>query len=152
MKRLMFTAIILIVVLAAAFTAIAIPTAGGQDDPVVSLSYLENVFLTKVKDYIDSRLPQNTPKPEAPAFKVVQLKAGQSIIGGAGCEMVVRMGSGKILATAKGGVADLTGGSDLANGVAVPSNHHLLAPIADSRGIVATTDMIVLVKGEYTVK
>ena len=72
--------------------------------------------------------------------------------GGAGCELILRQGSANIIATTKGGLADTTVGGDLADGTAMPSNHLLIVPLDDGRGIQATSTVLVMVKGEYTIQ
>ena len=62
------------------------------------------------------------------------------------------MGSATVIATQKGGLADTTGGYDLANGTAMPSNHLLIVPVNDGRGISANNDVLVMVKGAYNIQ
>lgn len=83
---------------------------------------------------------------------MVNVSAGKQVICEAGTELILRMGKGTIIATAKGGLADTTIGYDLPNGYEMPSNHQLIVPVADGRGFQAETDVIVMVKGGYTVK
>ena len=109
-----------------------------------------------MKAYVDAQLgiasSDGTVTARPASFTVVNLNAGQSVIGEAGTEMILRMGSGKIIATQKGGLADTTSGYDLSNGTAAPSNHLLIVPVADGRGFKAETDSIIMIKGGYTVK
>lgn len=140
-------------VLTAATSIAVIATPGDSNDPIVTLSYINDTVIPQIKEYIDSKL---TSSPQAPSggsssYNLVNVKAGQKIIGSEGTEFVLRMGSGTIVATENGGVADLTDGIDLQNGSAVPPNHHLLSPKNDSRGIHMSTDGIILIKGTYTV-
>ena len=86
------------------------------------------------------------------SFDVVNLTQGDTLIGGKGAEVILRMGSAKIIATEKGGLADVTDGVDLPDGTQMPSNHHLIIPVDDGRGLVAENQVIVLVKGDYEIK
>ncbi len=129
---------------------------GTDTDPLISLSYLTDVFMPKVQQYVDSRIAEvntesNGGTASAAVFRVVEAKAGDEIICSAGAELILRMGQAKIIATEKGGLADTTAGYDLANGSQMPSNHLLIVPVADGRGIKADTDIIVMIKGSYTV-
>lgn len=137
-----------------AVTSIAvIATPGDSNDPIVTLSYINDTVIPQIKEYIDSKItsaPQ-TSTGGGSSYNLVNVKAGQKIIGSEGTEFVLRMGSGTIVATENGGVADLTSGVDLQNGSAVPANHNLLSPKNDSRGIHMSTDGIILIKGTYTV-
>ena len=132
-KRIIsFVAIVVFVCVAATYMVYAQP--GTENDPIVTLSYIKEVL-----------------KPEM-QFKVVEVPTGKCIYGEAGTEMVLRMGKGSIIATAKGGVADLTAGYDLGEGKDIPANHHLLVPVDDGRGLYITQNSLVLVKGGYSIK
>ena len=127
-----FVAVIVLVCLAATYMVYAQP--GTTSDPVVTLSYIKEIC-----------------KPEV-IFKVIEVPAGTSIYGEAGTEIILRSGKGQIIATKKGGIADLTAGSDLKNGSNAPKNHHLVVPDKDGRGLKITAKSYLMVKGGYTIK
>lgn len=103
--------------------------AGSQGDPVVT------------KSYVDSKS----------AFSPISLTAGQKLIGGEGCEIILRSGEATAIDNGANGISDLTDGKDLITGNWVFLNHLLLVPRSDGRGIKATTDIWVMVKGEYSI-
>lgn len=105
-------------------------TPGSSEDPLVSKSYVD----------------------EALSYEVVHTTAGQSLIGGAGTEMILRSGEATAIDNGSNGVSDLTSGADLMSGVSVQTNHLLLVPRADGRGILTSTECYVMVRGEYTLK
>ncbi len=153
-KILIPTIVVSAVIAASTFMAIASP--GSEDDPLITLSYINEKVIPSLKEYIDSKISDAPQKGETVnsaslGYTLVNVKANHKIIGAEGTEFVLRMGSGTIVATENGGVADLTAGEDLANGTPIPSNHNLLSPKNDSRGLKMTTDGIVLIKGTYTV-
>ncbi len=121
--------------------AVALATPGGEDNPLISKAYLDNIFMPEVQKYVDS----------SSKFSVVEVKKGQKLIGDAGCELILRQGSGEVIATKKGGLADTTAGFDLADGEAFPSNHLTIVPVDDGRGLLATSNVLVMVKGKYTI-
>ena len=121
---------------------VALATPGDENNPLITKSYLENNFYATVKEYVSGKTE----------FKVVSVEKGKQLIGKAGCELILRMGSGEIIATEKGGLADTTAGYDLADGTAMPSNHLLIIPVDDGRGFLATSDVLVMVKGDYEIK
>ncbi|MDP4118205.1 MAG: hypothetical protein Q8873_03325 [Bacillota bacterium] len=123
-------------------TVIVLAAPGNEDDPVISLSYLKNVFMNEVTEYIDT---QN-------GLAKIELKAGQKVIGQSGTEFILRMGSATVIATESGGLADITDGYDKANKAEVSPNHMLIVPVSDGRGMKANNDVIVLVKGKYTIE
>lgn len=98
------------------------------------------------KSYIDSVVYPNT------RFQVVEVKAGKSLIASSGTEMILRMGNCSVIGTQKGGLSDVTMGFDLANGITVQGNHHLICPLDDGRGLTAVTDCLIMVKGKYEIK
>ena len=53
--------------------------------------------------------------------------------------------------TPRGGLANVTEAIDLADGVSVPPNSLLIVPFDDGRGIRATDEVLVLVKGAYKI-
>lgn len=134
MKKMLITLLVVAVAFGAFGTVSMFADPGDSTDPIITLSYIEDVLKGQL------------------SFKVVNLKKGDVLIGEAGTEVVLRMGSAKIIATEKGGLADLTSGHDLADGTAMPSNHHLIIPVDDGRGIEAQSTVIVLVKGDYTIE
>ena len=126
-----FTVVVVLLLVAATYMVYAEP--GTESDPVVTLSYIKEIF-----------------KPEM-TFKVVEVPAGKCLYGESGTEMVLRMGKGSIISTEKGGVADLTSGYDLTEGKDIPANHHLVVPVGDGRGLYLTQKSLVLVKGAYSI-
>ncbi|MBO5516874.1 MAG: hypothetical protein J6A42_02150 [Firmicutes bacterium] len=150
---------------AAVFADDVVP--GTAADPVVSKSYMDAqvaILQTQIKtlqEQIDklsagqsgSETPSTPSTPaasaEAPKFVVVKVEAGQSVIGAASTEIILRGGNATAIAGASGGVSDLTGGVDLATGTAVSKNHLLVIPADDGRGIRCTDTCYVMVKGDY---
>lgn len=107
---------------------------GTEEDPLITKSYIESVV------YPNTR------------FQVVEVKAGQRLIAGAGTEMILRMGTCSVIGTQKGGLSDVTMGFDLADGIVVQGNHHLICPLGDGRGLKTSTDCLIMVKGGYEIK
>lgn len=145
MKREFLKGIISGVAVVTLCTAAVMANPGGEDDPLISKSYLNDVFMQQVQQYIDT-------KTTSQSFEVVSLKKGQGIVCGAGCELILRQGTAIINATEKGGIADVTAGTDIADGGEMPSNHHLIVPVDDGRGITAQADVLVMVKGTFETK
>jgi len=126
---------------------------GSESDPVVSLSYL-NIKLDEIRDYIDEKLDDRTEAPSSgDALVVVELQSGQVLEGGAGTEIIKRSGEAVAIASSLGGLSDVTAGADIADGGNVPTNHMLIVPRGDGRGIFVTKDKtFVMVRGEYNIR
>lgn len=132
--KLVISMIVIAALISTAGVVTLFADPGDSSDPIITLSYLENVLKGQL------------------SFKVVNIERGQQLVCEDGTELILRMGSATIVATEKGGLADVTSGIDLPNGSEMPSNHHLIVPVNDGRGIIANNKVIVLVKGDYTIK
>lgn len=126
-------------------------TPATEADPIITKSYIEQVVVPQIYAYIDESAAMNS---SATSFNVVTVEAGKTVLGGEGTEFILRMGTGKIIGTARGGFADVTVGTDLPDGTDIPANHHLICPLADGRGlkINSTGDAIIMIKGPYTIQ
>lgn len=102
---------------------------GTGADPLVSKSYVDQAAL----------------------FRVVEVPAGQVIIGEAGTELVLRAGQATAIVSPQGGLLDVSGGNDTPQGAQIPANHLIVIPRSDGRGFKATTDLVLMVKGRASV-
>lgn len=165
-------------VLAAGITALA---AGGADDPLVSLGYLEKVFAPAVYAKVDEAVKTNEaalkadvdkaiadwdkklqtapPSSSTPSldgdsasFTVVTLSKGQTLTGQVGCEVMLRVGTAVCVSDSAPGLIDTTSGGALNNGGALETNHLYMVTIP-TRGVKATAGTVkVLARGDYTVQ
>ena len=137
-KKRIISVIMIVAILSMAVTYMVYAQAGDDSDPIISLSYLKQVFAPEIKEEL--------------TFKVVTVEKNKTLICGAGAEVIQRMGTSTVVATQKGGIADTTVGYDLADGTATPSNHMLIVPVADGRGFKTQTECIFMIKGSYEIK
>ncbi len=138
--------IIVVSVLLVVFGIVAVyavgTNPGSRQDPVVTKSYVDNQI-----NYIKNL------NAGATTYQVVQVAKGKMLIGAAGTELVLRSGEAVIVdGTGVNGVSDLTSGITLLNANRIITNHQLLIPRADGRGLKATTDVYVMVRGAYQIK
>ena len=171
--------IMLVGTVLAAFVAIA-AEVGSEADPLVTLSYLEEVFLTQILESVDEKLgvrneqlaAELTEKIEqakedillglgssygdedggmALSFTAVTLAPGQTLYGGAGCEVLLRSGSATCVSEGMSapGLVDTTGGTTINHGVALAENH--LYMMTDQRGVRAEEETVILVRGKYSI-
>lgn len=153
--------------------------AGSQTDPLITMSYLTDVHTPAVLKQVDAKLESReqalvdklnavaaqyekdmddklanagggTAGTASSVYTVVAVKAGQQLLGGTGTEFMLRGGTAACVAASAPGLIDSTGGDTLANGGALQLNHLYLST-ADGRGLKATADATVLVRGSYTV-
>lgn len=125
MKRYLIFAIAIVFICLQPFTAILAQEPGSLDDPVVTKSYVENLFCW-----------QTTALPE-----------GQTTSLDLGAEIIVRTGTVKVIGSTQGGLIDLTSGKMLENGETIPLYHLIISPESDGRAIQAETKALLLIKG-----
>ena len=154
--------------------------AGSEGDPLVTLSYLNECFFVQIMDSVDEKLVTRNAtlvgeleskilqtKREiltelgssygdetggnAVSFTTVVLSAGQTLYGGAGCEVILRSGNATCVSDGKSvpGLVDTTDATSINHGSALVENH--LYMMTDQRGVFAATDIVVLVRGEYII-
>ena len=157
----------------------ALAAGGSQTDPLVTLSYLTDQATPAILAQVDEKIAQRESSLTSQLSAVVQeyvrevenalagattdgtgtgqasyqvlyLTQGQQIIGGEGCEFLLRAGTAACVSDSSPGLIDMTDGSTLANGGSLTHNHLYLGTI-DGRGVSAVTDITLLVRGSYTV-
>ena len=147
----------LLVCLALTATVSMAADAGSSGDPLVTLSYLNDTYLKEILAKVDSKIAQRGgslsggSSGEASSFVLVTLQNGQTLKGGIGCEVMLRVGTAVCVASSAPGLIDATGGSTINNGAALTKNHIYMMTIED-RGVKATAATVkLLVRGSYTV-
>ncbi len=132
-------------------------SAGTDQDPLVTLSYVEKriqeVLNTVTAQIAELKKQGGTASTAAsPGFVVVQAEKGSFVYFGGSTEFVVRGGKATAITTlAALHAARRIRGRDLGMGQIVPDNHHILVPRDDGRGLSIQDTTILLVKGAYTV-
>lgn len=135
--------------------AVSYAQPGDENDPVITLSYITEKVIPEIYEYIDSKISKtntNVTVSDEAKFAVAEVPEGKKIICDDSCEIILRSGKAKVIATEKGGLADTTSGVDLANGTEAPKNHLLIVPVDDGRGLETETDCILMIKGYYSIK
>lgn len=122
---------------------------GSEEDPLVTKSYVEK-RIEQLKYYIDEKISGTSSSTSE--LQVVEVESGQSIIGRAGSEIILRGGKGQVIAGELGGLSDITGGRDLQMGEKVPANHLLIVPRNDERGVYVLEKAIFMVRGAYEIR
>ncbi len=93
-------------------------------------------------------MPSQVTQESMALFEVVQVQAGQVVLGDSSTEMILRGGTATV-ACGVNGLCDVTDGMDLANNTSVPYNHLIIIPVGDGRGFRITTDAYLMIKGRY---
>nr|WP_325304496.1 hypothetical protein [uncultured Dysosmobacter sp.] len=138
--------------------------AGSGDDPLVTLSYLNDTFLGAILEKVDQKIAARngqiaqqlagqgvTGNQTASSFTVVSLTKGQVLKGDIGCEVLLRVGTAVCVSPSSPGLVDETTAGTLNNGGALVQNHLYLMTI-EGRGVKATAaDTKLLVRGSYSI-
>lgn len=132
---------------------------GSAKDPLVTLSYLNETFFNDVMQRVDQKIAarnqqlggQGVSGSQSANFAVVDLAKGQTLMGGVGCEVMLRIGKAVCVSPSTPGLIDETSGTALNNGSALDQNHMYMMTV-EGRGVKAATDTVkVLVRGTYTI-
>ena len=148
------------------------PNPGGEGDPLVTLSYLEQVFQGYITELLQKDLEEKTATLRgeleeriaaleeasreagilsASTFRLVELGDGQTLVGLRGTELLLRVGSAEVTAQSSPGLVDTTTAGTLENGGSLEKNHLYMITVPES-GIKAKGNVMVIVRGDYEVK
>lgn len=135
-----------------------------QNDPLVSLSYVNDVLgpqiMAEVLAKIESQYVKITDITDMSAgdYSLVTLSRDQTLMAKGICEIVVLSGDSTVIISSSSnieagqGLVDVTDGAVITNGQLIKVNHKIIIPKADGRGIVVTSDSVsILVRGEYVI-
>lgn len=133
----------------------AASSAGTEDDPLVTLSYLKETFLSDIMKKVDEKIAARTGQTgggdAASTFAVVTLSKGQTLTGDIGCEVLLRVGTAVCVSPSSPGLIDETSASALNNNGALVQNHLYMMTI-EGRGVKATAATTkLLVRGTYSI-
>lgn len=146
-----FMATVMVMAVVTAFGA-----AGSQDDPLVSKSYVDDK-IAQVMEIINGGSVStdgniNSPTTVGLSYTPVYASVGQIVLGGEGTEIILRSGKGDIYITGADGIVDSTTGQNLTNGDKATTNHMMIVPRNDGRGVKVTEAAWFLIKGDYTIQ
>ena len=137
-------------------TLSAAAEAGSSDDPLVTLSYLNETYMDTIMERVDQKIAQRNAQlsggtSAASVFTVVTLSSGQVLTGDIGCEVMLRVGTATCVSPSSPGLIDETAASTLNNGGALVQNHLYMMTI-EGRGVQATAATTkLLVRGSYSI-
>lgn len=171
--------ILLVSVVLAAFVAVA-NEVGSQGDPLVTLSYLNEVFMKEIMEGVDEKLTERgktlsekiteqitSAKRDilselggsygdenggmAVSYAAVTLLPGQTLHGDAGCEVLLRSGNALCVSEGKS-VPGLVDTTDSTsiNHDSALVQNHLYLMTAQ-RGVFAVDEVLLLVRGTYVI-
>ena len=171
-QKLIISLVVIAAILLISGASILAATPGTTQDPVVTLSYLTNIFRPAVMNDVrtaeqemvqrfetriaelESRIQAGgtgqTTVGTADRFHVVTLSRNQTLTSSVGTEIMLRVGTADAVGTAPA-LVNYTTGATLSSGSGLTTNHMYLVTI-EGNGIRATAETVrVLVRGVYTI-
>ncbi len=172
---------ILVCLLIVATTITCVFAYSTEDDPLITLSYLNEVVIPALKqeftelfstdnnntnttpqdkiDNDDITQPVVTPEIDLTGigtYDLLELKEGQKVLVNSAVEIIVRPGSNVTCVSPfpAQGIADITNGNEILNNEEIPINAYCILPRGnDGRGfLVHSKDAYIMIRGEYTVE
>jgi hypothetical protein len=143
-------------------------TAGTVEDPLVTVSYLNNQYKQTVESMIaNAMLGNNNPDYDitqivsglledaiiqtGAAFSPVFFAEGSTVFLGEGTEMILRSGIAKVMSPhVEMGLSNTTQGYDALDGEDIILNNVYICPRDDWRGFITDTDCWFMIKGAYS--
>jgi hypothetical protein len=150
----------------------ALATAGDENDPLITLSYLNQTVIPQVVAQVEEKAAArqqeltttfNTQVSQYKAetsssggtgstYTLVTLTSGQTMTLDVGCEVLLRVGSATVTCGEDPAMIDISTGGTLSKGTAMTRNHLYMATMTD-RVVKPSADTVkLLVRGGYTVK
>jgi len=150
-------------------------TPGSDSDPLITSSYLDKKIqeitssIETVVSNFEAKIEQNNTNltvldkkveeisniskgSSGSVYEIVNLPAGKQIICQSSTEVIVRTGKAKVVSLNSSGLSDVTAGYDASPGSFIETNHLLIVPRTDGRGIIAQEACVLMVKGTYSIK
>lgn len=172
---------IIVCLLIVAMTITSVFAYSTEDDPLITLSYLNEIVIPALKQEFtqlfntdtenSDTIPDDTEKTDdntqAPVtsdidltgigtYDLLELKEGQKVLVNSAVEIIVRPGSNVTCVSPfpSQGIADITNGNEILNDQQIPINAYCILPRGnDGRGfLVHSKDAYIMIRGEYTVE
>ena len=151
----------------AALAAGAAASAGSEDDPLVTLSYINDVFLPYVTELFHKDLEEQEEALQgaleervaalealnpggAREYVVETLEEGQTLVCQRGAELMLRIGRAAVTAEHTPGLVDTATTENLNDGEELIVNHMYMVTI-NGHGVRALETVKILVRGDYTI-
>lgn len=152
-------------------TVAALAAGGDRDDPLVTLSYLNDTALPQVVKQVEERaavlqqelkedfaqlLDQQQPSggqggSSGASYTLVTLGSGQTMSLEVGCEVLLRVGSATVQAATSPALIDISTGGEVGSGTSLTKNHLYMATIPDRTLTAGSGDVKLLVRGGYSI-
>ncbi|MEM5767333.1 MAG: hypothetical protein AAGU32_03445 [Bacillota bacterium] len=153
----------------------ALAASGDQNDPLVTLSYLNQTVIPDVVSQVETKasarqteLAKNLSDQitryqqdlanaggggsgSSAAYTLVTLSSGQVMSLEVGCEVMLRVGTATVSAATSPALVDISTGGTINGGAALTQNHLYMATIADRTLKPTAATVKLLVRGGYSI-
>lgn len=109
----------------------------------------DEAFINSVADAVIAKMGDGQTAAQS-EWKVLKIAGGKTLTAKVGTEILLRIGSATCVSSGTPGLINTTTGTDLANGGKLAANNLYLVTV-EGRGIKASGDATILIKGDYTV-
>lgn len=172
-RIMIMLAIIIAALFAFGLVAAATGGYGSSSDPLITLSYITDIFMPEVDTAINNAVEGKTQEistelddtivelenkyneasiaSAASTYEVITLNSGKKLVGEKGCEIMLRVGSAYCSAAASPGLIDTSTAGVIEDGEYLEKNHMYMVTI-EGRGIVADGEIYIIVRGDYTIE
>lgn len=165
MKQIKKTIVMFLIMLTVLTVGVsADETYSSQVDPLVSLSYVNDILGPQIMQQVLEKIESEYVKIEdvvatqSTNFKAITLEKNQTLMAKGICEIIVIDGSATVLVTSSEniqggkGINDLTSGTVLVNGALYPVGHYTIISKGDGRGFFVTSStLVILIRGDYNI-
>ena len=154
-------------------TSVALASGGGQTDPLVTLSYLNQTAIPQIVQQVETKTAarqaeleqefsaklqqyrqeagQGVPSGGSASYALVTMSQGQTMTLEVGCELLLRVGAAAVSADGSPALIDLTGGGTVNSGASLTRNHLYMSTIEGRTLTAAANTVKLLVRGGYAV-
>ena len=156
-------------------TGASLAAVGDENDPLISLSYLQKIVLPDILTQVETNTKQQQEQLSAElaaqidqyktdmqalvsssstgndSYTLVTLSAGQTMYLDVGCEMMLRVGTATVNSATSPALIDITTGDTINNGTSLIKNHLYMSTIPDRTLIPSSDTVKLLVRGGYSI-
>ena len=111
----------------------------------------DEAFINAVAQSVIDKTGNTGSDTPGDTMKKVIISAGKTLKLNLGSEIMIRLGSAVCVSSGTPGLIDLSSAGELANGAALEKNHLYMATV-DGRGVKASAEATVFVRGTYTLE
>ena len=155
---------------------VALAASGDKEDPLVTVSYLEQTAIPDVVSQVESKMDVrqeelaktlsdqiaqykqdlagqgSTGTGSGASYTLVTLSSGQTMALSVGCEVMLRVGTATVNAATSPALVDISTGGTVESGTSLTKNHLYMSTIEDRTITPTAATVKLLVRGGYSIQ